>query len=662
MWKIEPMEDPDWDYARNKQVLIKSPMAEFSASAFTAPIEVGGRVLYGGNRDSPWQGLLVGPIGGALYKAIDAIHFSIPGVALKAEDVLVGSDRCRYRYYCEELGEISHEISLRSSAGEVLLEASVGRPCWFAVVADPRPAEGWGEGLYGAELRAASLVIRPSAAPFRIIVDGFDGAEPSGLRIEWRYKLGDGFRRIDSGNIRFIESRRVVSIPAMLFSARGSLRVRIPLPHAPGGRAIPSDGLEGLGLGRGPVAEALRLRLRNLASFSIHADGIWFPEAGAWWFRRPWVRDALEGLRWNLKAYFEVLGRGREVASLISYLLDMLRSLGGLPTMVGAGDFASDAVPQLFNVAWRMALIYGGRGLLSKSADAAASVAEMLLEGGDVSKTVLRDSILCSPANSSWIDGIVDLGGDRWPTRLPMAWTGQGIDPFSSDYGMVEVNALYIEALEGLGSACERFGLEAPKEVEGLLEVLNEGFGKYFKGHDVPPLTVSPSHGLVDRTLGSPAVVAAAVMRDSLYKDSLSSIWGAVSEKLLVHRRPLVLGEGWLPFGVLVRDLGRMPYLGDLEYHGPTVWPRDTPYLLRLMEGVGEGVCGLLLNNLDHMVAEGAVGYCNELFSLPVGGNPAAGPEPNNPIPVKNPAQYWSHWCDPFLERLPELLRGRSAK
>ncbi|MEM3023068.1 MAG: hypothetical protein QW645_06055, partial [Candidatus Bathyarchaeia archaeon] len=631
-------------------------MAEFSASAFTAPIQAVGRVFYGGNRDCPWQGLLVGPIGGALYKTIDAIYFSIPGVALEAKDVIIGRGFCRYRYGSKELGEISHKVSLRSSPGRILLEASVGRPCWFAVILDPRPAEAWGEGPYEVEPNGGTFIIKPSAIPLRIIIDGFDKPEPLGLMIEWRYKLGEGFRRNDSGNMRFVEIRRTVSIPAMFFSNEGSLRINIPLPPALQARSPPAFEPRKLRLGRGPVAEALRLRFMNLASFSIYASGIWFPEAGAWWFRRPWTRDALEGIRWNLKSYFEILEWGGEVVSLIGHLLDALKALGGLPSMMGGNELASDAVPQLFNVAWRVAAFYGGRDLLLKSVKVAEFVAERLLREGEISRTVLRDSILCNPANSSWIDSVIDLGDKRWPTRLPVAWADQGVDPFSSEYGMVEVNALYIEALNGLRSTCDQFGLSSYDEIEELLDVLREGFIRYFKGGDAPPLTVSPSHRLVDPTFGSPAVVAAAALGPSLCKDRLLRIWRAASERLLVQRRLVVLGKGRLPFGILVRDLGSMPYMGDWEYHGPTIWPRDTPYLLRLMEGVGMDVKGLLLNNLDHMVAEGAVGYCNELFSLPVGGNPSAGPESENPIPVKNPAQYWSHWCDPFLERLPELL------
>ena len=69
------------------------------------------------------------------------------------------------------------------------------------------------------------------------------------------------------------------------------------------------------------------------------------------------------------------------------------------------------------------------------------------------------------------------------------------------------------------------------------------------------------------------------------------------------------------------------------------------------MKCLGLDPYGVLVNNLDHMVSEGAIGYVSELFSLPVGLNPhESGEYSRNPVPVKNYAQYWSHWCDPYIE------------
>jgi hypothetical protein len=50
-------------------------------------------------------------------------------------------------------------------------------------------------------------------------------------------------------------------------------------------------------------------------------------------------------------------------------------------------------------------------------------------------------------------------------------------------------------------------------------------------------------------------------------------------------------------------------------------------------------------------MSEGAVFYNHELFSRPAGNNPCPDPHTHlNPVPVKNPIQFWSQWCDPVME------------
>jgi hypothetical protein len=137
-------------------------------------------------------------------------------------------------------------------------------------------------------------------------------------------------------------------------------------------------------------------------------------------------------------------------------------------------------------------------------------------------------------------------------------------------------------------------------------------------------------------------------------RSEVNRLWGIIQDHLIVNRNLRCLGDGRYSFGMLVKE-GNDPYLGDAEYHSSVVWPRDTPYLIALMEMVGEDPTGILLNNLDHMVSEGMIGYCGEIFSLPVGNNPTPTPGSSNPVPVKNPAQYWSHWCDPYLKHLKKL-------
>ncbi|MGC8848966.1 MAG: hypothetical protein ACP5QI_00630, partial [Candidatus Bathyarchaeia archaeon] len=129
-WRVKPEENPDWDYARNRQVLLKTPMAEYSTSAFTAPIKVSDRIFYGGNRDYPWQGLILGPFKGASYKVLDAVYFSFPNLTLKPIDVAFNTDTCVYSYECEE-GYITVKYSLRDTIDKVLLDVEAYKPCWF---------------------------------------------------------------------------------------------------------------------------------------------------------------------------------------------------------------------------------------------------------------------------------------------------------------------------------------------------------------------------------------------------------------------------------------------------------------------------------------------------------------------------------------------------
>jgi len=58
----------------------------------------------------------------------------------------------------------------------------------------------------------------------------------------------------------------------------------------------------------------------------------------------------------------------------------------------------------------------------------------------------------------------------------------------------------------------------------------------------------------------------------------------------------------------------------------------------------------ILQNNLEHQMTEGAILLCHELFSLPEGKNPSPTTTRKNPVPVKNPIQFWSHFCDDYLK------------
>ncbi|MBU7004590.1 MAG: hypothetical protein HXS50_03425 [Theionarchaea archaeon] len=631
---------------------MKTERAEFSLSTYTVPISIDGRRFFGANRDYHWQGLTICHPEAGLFKVLDGLFYS-PDLELEPLEVVFDTRGLSYRYGRANNFDIN--ISLKERGKEIRLVSEASRACWYALLLDFAPGDSWDPGKPAVRIDGNSMQITREGFPIEIVIRGFDGVGKSGSDIDWEYKLGDGFRE-DRGYLSFKETFRHLHVPAILHSPDGRLVIDIPV------RQITSQGYTETivlpDMGQSNTARAFKLRLATLLTYGLSVEGLWFPEAGSFWFRKPWLRDALEGLAWNIRTYLTFPGWKERLTRLISYLLDTSKALDGLPLILEAGakDFTSDAPPRLLLVSSDLSQMTKNRDLFEQTLEVTRHVASELLKGNGFSRSMLKDEIICSPANSSWVDSITTINGSKWPTRLPTEWVETGIDPFQSDFGLVEVNALYISSLNYVGTYCEEFGLKCPEEITELSSILRRGFESNFKsGDSLPSLTVEPRLGLKDETRGSPGVVALATLGGMVFSRSeVDRLWATTQDYVIVNRSLRCLGEERYPFGMLVRE-GSDPYLGDVEYHSSVVWPRDTPYLIALMEMVGVDPTGILLNNLDHMVSEGIIGYCGEIFSLPVGNNPRPTPGSSNPVPVKNPAQYWSHWCDPYLKHLEKL-------
>ncbi len=650
----DPDEDPDWDFARNRQVLLKGGLLEFSASTFDAPIPGPSGPLHGPNRDFSWQGLLVGPLDNRIYRVLDGIHYSpLDGSDLRPLAVRAWRSSVEYIYDDGSGRGYRVSIGIRGDGRVGRLSVRSSRPTLFVPLFDLRDAEVPRTPTYSVEAGAGWAVVRSDAAPFPVRLSWKGSSRPLNIWVDWVYKLGDGFRYMEGGDVRFVRHVARVHGPLAMESEDGSLDLEVPLPNPGRASRCRIDGkrlaaIVGSLSAPPEVAAAIALRMERLASFGIPLDGSYYPEAGSMWFRRPWTRDIAEGLRWNSLTYVRALGCEGWFSDVITSLLRSSIELGGLPvTLGGSGAFAADAFPQLLNASLNAYELTGSASFLLAARGAAEAAASALRKG--FSGCALLDGLVLCPANSSWIDVVLRHGESAWPSRLPLDWLGSA-DPFGR-YALVEVNALYIESYWRLSRALRSVG-ERSQAIEGLLEEVLQGYRSRFYSPDrLPPLVYDPSGGRADWTRGSPAVEAVAVLKDIVYsEDDLRRMWPQV-EGLIVRRRMVALGSGEAPFGIVARETDRRPYLGDAEYHGYVVWPRDTPYLIKVMAHLSMDVDDLLLNNLDHMIAEGALGYASELFSAPLGGNPSPGPYAGNPVPVKNPAQYWSHWCDPYLQR-----------
>jgi len=660
--EVETSEDPDWDYARNKQVLLKDVLVEYSTSSFDAPITTPVGVLHGGNRDFSWQGLLVGPVGNAIYKVLDAIYYRpLDSQELKPVCLIAGRDAARYLYVDERERPYEVEIVVRTKKDRCLVKASASRPSIFAPLFAFCNMELGVRAPFSMVRGSNAMVVEPEGMPLKLNVRGFSSVIDINQELDWVYKLGDGFRTIRDGKIFFVRHVHRVSAPVALISEEGAISVEIPLGKlrfkridykARSKLEVLRKKLSKRVKGEVPqqVIDATVLRVDRLLSFGVPSGSILVPEAGSMWFRRVWARDLIEGLRWNLLTYTKVLDLSEWLVKLVRNLISMAYYHRGLRVFVDKGDYVSDAVPQLIGLSAKLYQLTRYEKLVKEASKLASTACKLLKSEEGFSGCKVRDGLVLSKANSSWMDVLYEVEGTKWPLRLPWGWRAK----FSPEdlFALVEVNAFFVEGLDSLLNAMREAGLKGGEEIRELRDELVEGYKKWFYAEDrLPPLTVEPSTGARDWTPSSASIAALALLKNSVYGvNEISKAWRHV-EEMTVKRKLVLLGSDWEVFGVVAKKVEERPYLGDLEYHGPVVWPRDTPYLIELMKCLGLDPYGVLVNNLDHMASEGAIGYVSELFSLPVGLNPHESDEySRNPVPVKNYAQYWSHWCDPYIE------------
>ncbi|MCX8181707.1 MAG: hypothetical protein N3D12_01180 [Candidatus Methanomethyliaceae archaeon] len=626
-------EDQDWDFARNKQVLLKASMGEWSSSVFSVEVLLNNERFFGPNRDYPYQGLLVSKEG-SLYKLLDGIMFSIEG---SAEKVCVGPYRAKYVYT-----DLEAELSFGNESFQVKLNRNVMRVLPFFDV----------RGIDGKEVSGVQIIpqgkwlmifwndLKAKVGPFEKIefVDYFT---------EWVYKLGSGFRHRDQeGYIRFVRESRRIYAPAVCTLEGREMKVIV-------------EGLNNDVLVKDPswisrvyfleprLRDIMILRLSTLRCFGLYTQGVWFPEAGCWWFRFPWIRDALEGIINNFQIYTKVFDWGDRIRAFAATLMKILEEAGTLPNIVDGKDHSADAPPLLLY----LCAILGGDFREKASSLAGKLLDDMeardLVWGGP---PVLRRGLVACAPHQSWTDSIVN----GRPCRLPCEWSNE--EYALPKYCLPEVNGYWIRALRYLcGSTNEERSESYSRLVDRLKEMEKAFIQNFWNGRFVSDIVDCEGNRRLEE-LTSMGMVGMVTALHLFGRDEVN-IGYQHFKKLLVFRTLRVIGNVTLPFGVAISKRLE-PYFGDEEYHRATIWPRDTPYLIKLLEHMGLEieVRGVLLNNLDHMLSEGALLYSNELFGHPVGKNPNPSKGSMNPVPLKNPAQYWSHWCDPYINRFIRVV------
>ena len=707
--EVDPFEDPDWDYARAKKVMVRSPSVEWSSSVRSVNVEVpefGSFVMP--NRNMPVEGLLV-LLQGELWKAIDGVGVSFDDSRpLKPSTVRYAVAAAQYRY-CTDDGEA---LTVEYAAADAGVATSGGLRIGFSF---PQRAMGDRINLYVlTDLRPLKrppppvdyypaihdgLMGSSSTAKLGVLSDTkLDSSSASRRELDWQYKMGYGFRSESERGIIFAREERTIGVlgPYGLTVSSPSHELLIVLSNTwpPEGqrrdamRAYAStytshleamlSSLPAPTVGES-VKEALFGRIAALLSFGVRPwdrDARLCGEAGSCWFREVWFRDVFEGLLKNMRT-LALLGFHLFIRDQLDIAMEFADPNGMLPNNLA---WSSGSVRPSYNsidstllfheLLLSYADAFGDEKLLRRGLSLLSKFLRAAQEGRVAGARIVDGALLSLP-NYSWADSRsdVDVAGihlSSVPCRVPVEYLesmlSAGLSPQDVEaamrepiFLMPEVQARLVLVLKRSKRAAESLGADAE-----LLENLGKSSFESFRVDLMKGATGLPSNLVmfdrgakrIDRTPSSMSFLALAVLRNYSPIDVLKAAYAEAESQLLVRRRMTRLGSGVFPFGLLVQKRACEPYLGDRQYHGCVVWPRDTPYLIDVMERLGlrDGINEVLFNNLDASVSEVIPFYMNELYSLPLGKNPSPSPATAEQlIPLKNPAQFWSMWVDPYL-------------
>ncbi len=637
-WEYQPLENPDWDYARNLFTVLKRPQATWSQSVFSARHEN----FIAPNRDYRYQGLCAFSRD-EYWKFLDAVFFGIKGVRLEPKKVIASPWSHAYRYsgdgvdvdvsyfLCSDLKEgIAAKVvfDVRNSfMKELIIKPLVDIR---NVCSDSNPEQ--------TEVKIIKDCLVSSQGRNRIsfFVKG-SSIFASKDTLSWRYKLGSGFRENTSQGIKFVsEWARPVFVGEIHKSIEGNQRVSLLINCNRNGvdfdeneeRSYVNQIAKKFNCKKEVLA-----RIVSLDSFGVLENGLIIPEAGDFWFRKVWLRDLLESLINNFHTYVKL--DEKKMGEMMSWLLKQQDKKTGMFPNFKNDYNAADTSLLFFILAEKYLKEFKDKTMERKILESFNLVLKKLSENKAGNNPFIHNHLLYCLPWYSWTDSRVPITGRMVSTRIPVNWiNNESIDELSKPVLLPEINAMFIRFLK----AGDLLG----RDTEELYKKAVEKYRKTFLNDSF--LYSMVANDKKDPTESSIALVSSVLLYNHVFdKKDLERMWPHV-ERLLVRR------EGKL-FGMLCRNLGERAYYNDHQYHGAVVWPRDTPYLIKYLRIIGKNDLAkeILESNLEHQMKEGAIFYSNELFSLPEGRNPSPTETCSNPIPIKNPVQLWSNFCDDYL-------------
>ncbi len=674
--ELQPVENMDGGGSRTRHVILKRLHASLSQSVFSC--HIGNKIAP--NRDYSYEGLYV-LLDGDYWKFIDALAFGIRignnWISMKPKNVRASPWESEYSYDADGLSARVTYYLYDAPGGTGIMDISLtGKDAGDAtIILEPFFDIRFMYGPSTPDTHAADIVsgtLAVSAGSPTVCLKAEDAIfVGKGRQVSWKYKLGSGSRRWQYDQLRFVAEDRTISsfYDIEVEGPEASLKFACGETAADAFERLEGEYSRSDSTRASMIRDALfprytttdrdvLFRALGMERFGMITDGVVFREAGDFWFKSVWFRDMYEGLIHSYQAISKIEGlSGMKEALLKSF--ELRDSEGRIPNRLVPGrgsmrpDYNSaDATLLAFILAGMIVRDGNDGGLAQYAGDAFRKYLESIRRCDIKANGPPRlrpNGLISTPSWHSWTDGMRDVDGFSLPIRLSEAWERELIrrnaigEPFLQKFFLPEINAQWLRALEA-GWRFSRYNRDfaMADTCKTYYNLARESYRQVFLNPDtgyVNNLACTDDFSLgpqTDPTPGSPGVVAAAMLGLDLF--TMRELEG-IADFAKAHLMRTKLG---MPFGIIVRESEHEVYLGDSEYHEAVVWPRDTPYLIRLLDLVGDTatVEGLLASNLRHQMEEGFVFYNHELFS-----------GDDDRVPVKNPVQWWSQWVDPYLGR-----------
>ena len=650
-WEYVPKENPDWDFARNPFIVIKRPQGTWSQSVFSVKHEN----LIAPNRDYRYQGLNV-IVGNEYWKFLDCIFFGIKDVVLEPVKVITFPWKSIYQYTGKNTKvDVEYYLARDLKNGisaRVLFDIRnpIGGELVIKPLVDIRNvlSHSCPEKIE-TKISDEQLIASREENNISFFVE--DGELSQNRHtVNWWYKLGSGFREQRNEGVKFISE---YENPLLAGEIRRSFfdgeKISLVINCNKDYDNIDFDENEEKEklyiqklLNKFDCKKEVLARIITLDKFGILENKEIIPEAGDFWFKQVWLRDLMEFCINNFNTLIKI--DSKKVENILKWVLRQQDIASGrFPNFKNNFDsvdngllffiFAEKYLREFEDKEIASAVLKSLNLMLKKFSENSFEI-----DG----PPVIQNNMLHSMPWHSWTDSRVPFYGRLVSTRIPFEWAKEiKIEDLCKPALLPEINALYIRALKA-----GEFLADIVTSEENFIEQYKKAVAKYkkvFKNRNY--LYSLVLNDKKDSTETSMALVSAVILHDHVFnRKDLENMWPVV-ERLLVKKRGKI-------FGIITRNVSDRIYFNDYQYHGAVVWPRDNPYLIKYLKIIGEErkIKEILESNLWHQMDEGAIFYCNELFSLPEGKNPNPTKTSNEPVPMKNPIHLWSHFCDAYLE------------